>query len=312
MKLDIIVPVYNEEGNVLAIYDELTKTLKNVKYNILFVDDGSKDSSYKKLQKIYNDDKKHVKVIRFSRNFGKDAAIYAGLINSKSEYACIIDSDLQQNPKYILTMLEFLENNDEYDEVAMVNKYEKESLFQKVSKKCFYKIMGRASGQSSVAGASDFRMFRHNVVKAIISMKETNRFSKGLFSWVGFNTHYIEYNVEKRHSGESKFKFKRQLSYASNGLLNFSTKPLRAATVIGAIISIISFVYLVEIIIQTLCLGKDIPGYASMMCVILILGGIQLLVLGIIGEYIARAFLEVKKRPIYIEKESLGFDNEIL
>lgn len=312
MKLDIIVPVYNEEGNVLAIYDELTKTLKNVKYNILFVDDGSKDSSYEKLQKIYNDDKKHVKVIRFSRNFGKDSAIYAGLKNSKSEYACIIDSDLQQNPKYILTMLEFLENNDEYDEVAMVNKYEKESLFQKLSKKCFYKIMGRASGQSSVAGASDFRMFRHNVVKAIVSMQETNRFSKGIFSWVGFNTHYIEYNVEKRHSGESKFKFKRQLSYASNGLLNFSTKPLRAATVIGTIISIISFVYLVEIIIQTLCLGKDIPGYASMMCVILILGGIQLLVLGIIGEYIARAFLEIKKRPIYIEKESLGFDNEIL
>lgn len=312
MKLDVIVPVFNEEGNVLPIYNELTKTLKNVKYNILFVDDGSKDSSFDKLQKIYNDDKKHVKVIRFSRNFGKDATIYAGLQNSKSEYACIIDADLQQNPKHILTMLDFIEKHDEYDEVAMVNKYEKESLFQKLAKKCFYRIMGRASGQATVAGASDFRIFRHNVVKAIISMQETNRFSKGIFSWVGFNTHYIEYDVEKRNSGESKFKFKRQLSYATNGLLNFSTKPLRVATFLGAIVSFISFIYLIEIIIQTLCLGKDIPGYASMMCVILLLGGIQLLFLGIIGEYIARAFIESKKRPIYIEKESLGFDDDIL
>ncbi len=312
MKLDVIVPVFNEEGNVLPIYNELTKTLKNIKYNIIFVDDGSKDSSYKKLQDIYNDDKKHVKVIRFSRNFGKDAAIYAGLQNSKSEYACIIDADLQQNPKYILTMLDFIEKNSEYDEVAMVNKYKKESLFFKIAKNCFYHIMERASGQQAVAGASDFRLFKHNVVKAIISMQETNRFSKGIFSWVGFKIHYIEYDVEKRYSGKSKFKFRRQLSYGFNGLFNFSTKPLRFVTILGAIISIISFIYLIEIIIQTLCLGKDIPGYASIMCVILILGGIQLLVLGIIGEYIARAFLEIKKRPIYIEKETLGFDNEIL
>lgn len=312
MKLDVIVPVYNEEGNVIPIYNELTKTLKNIKYNIIFIDDGSMDSSYQKLQKIYNDDKKHVKVIRFSRNFGKDAAIYAGLQNSKSEYACIIDADLQQNPKHILTMLDFIENNEEYDEVAMVNRYEREPLYSKFAKKCFYKIMGRASGQASVVGASDFRIFKHNVVKAIVNMQETSRFSKGIFSWVGFKTHFIEYDVEKRNSGESKFKFKRQLSYASNGILNFSTKPLRAATILGAVISIISFIYFIEIIIQTICLGKDIPGYASIMCVILILGGIQLLVLGIIGEYIARSFLEIKKRPIYIEKETLGFDNEIL
>lgn len=312
MKLDVIIPVCNEEGNIELIYNELTKVLKNLKYNLIFVDDGSKDNSYDNLKKIYNDDKKHVKVIRFSRNFGKDAAMYAGLNVSMAEYACIIDADLQQNPKYIVDMLEFIEKNPEYDEIAMVNKYENESLFQKFSKNCFYRIMERASGNKSVTGASDFRLFTHRVVEALISMPEVNRFSKGLFSWVGFNVYYMEYDVEKRHSGQSKFKFKRQLTYATNGLLNFSTKPLRIATFLGAIISTFSFIYLVEIIIQTLALGKDIPGYASMMSVILLLGGIQLFVLGIIGEYIARAFLEVKRRPIYIEKETLGFETNIL
>lgn len=312
MKLDVIVPVCNEEGNVELIYNELTKVLKSIKYNLIFVDDGSKDKSYEILKKIYNEDKKHVKVIRFSRNFGKDAAMYAGLNASMAEYACIIDADLQQNPKYILDMLDFIENNPEYDEVSMVNKYKNESLFQKISKKCFYHIMERASGNKSVVGASDFRLFKHRVVESLISMKEVNRFSKGLFSWIGFNIYYMEYEVEKRHSGQSKFKFKRQFTYATNGLLNFSTKPLRIATFLGVIISFFSFIYLIEIIVQTLILGKDIPGYASIMCVILILGGIQLIVLGIIGEYIARAFTELKRRPIYIEKESLGFETNIL
>lgn len=312
MKLDVIIPVCNEEGNIELIYNELTKVLKNIKYNLIFIDDGSKDKSYDKLKGIYANDKKHVKIIRFSRNFGKDAAMYAGLNMSSAKYACIIDADLQQNPKYILKMLEFIESNPEYDEVAMVNKYKNESLLKKISKNCFYHIMERASGNVSVPGASDFRLFTHRVVESLISMQEVNRFSKGLFSWVGFNVYYMEYEVEKRHSGQSKFKFKRQLTYATNGLLNFSTKPLRIATFLGAIISIFSFVYLVEIIIQTLILGKDIPGYASIMCVILILGGIQLFVLGIIGEYIARAFLEIKRRPIYIEKETLGFETDIL
>lgn len=312
MKLDIIVPVCNEEGNVELIYNELTNVLKNIKYNLIFVDDGSKDKSYEILKNIYNNDKKHVKVIRFSRNFGKDAAMHAGLSVSSAEYSCIIDADLQQNPKYILKMLEFIESNPEYDEIAMVNKYKNESWFQKLAKKCFYRIMEHASGNVSVAGASDFRLFKHRVVESLVSMKEVNRFSKGLFSWIGFNVYYMEYEVEKRHSGQSKFKFKRQLTYATNGLLNFSTKPLRIATILGSIISTLSFIYLIEIVIQTLVLGKDIPGYASIMCVILILGGIQLIVLGIIGEYIARAFTEIKRRPIYIEKESLGFETNIL
>jgi glycosyltransferase involved in cell wall biosynthesis len=312
MKIDIIIPLFNEEGNIIPIYNELTKTLKSVKYNLIFVDDGSKDSSYDKLKSIYLEDKSHIKVIRFSRNFGKDAAIYAGLNVSNAEYACIIDADLQQNPKYILDMLKFIEENKEYDEIAMVNNYQNESFLSKASKKCFYRIMGNVSGQTSVAGASDFRLFNRKVVEALLSMKETNRFSKGLFSWVGFNVYYMNYDVEKRNSGESKFKLKRQISYASNGILNFSTKPLRSIGIAGAIIAFLAFIYLVEIIIQTICTGKDIPGYASIMCVILIFGGLNLLVLGIIGEYIARAFIEAKKRPIYIEKESLGFDNDIL
>lgn len=312
MKLDVIIPACNEEDNINNIYDILNSTLKDIKYNLIFIDDGSTDKTYEKLQTIYNKDKNRVKVISFSRNFGKDAALYAGLKSSTAEYACIIDADLQQDPKYLLEMLEFLEKNDEYDQVAMVSDYSNEGFIMKFLKKSFYRVMNLISDQSFNAGASDFRMFKKYVVKAIVSMQETSRFSKGLFSWVGFNTHYMEYKVEKRQAGVTKFKFFGQWKYAFNGILNFSTKPLKLSTILGTLISSLAFIYLLVIFFQTILFGKDIPGYASLMCVILLLGGIQLIFLGIIGEYIAKSYMEVKNRPVYIAKKTLGFDNDIL
>lgn len=312
MQIDVIVPIYNEENNIEPLYNELAKVLKNIKYNVIFIDDGSSDNSLDKLKSLYNKDKAKVKVISFSRNFGKESAMYAGLKASHAKYACIVDADLQQNPKYILDMYYFLENNQEYDEVAMVNDYSNENFFIRFLKKTFYKTMEKATDQKTVTGASDFRLMKKDVANAIVNMGETNRFSKGLFAWIGFNTYYMNYKVEKRHSGESKFKLGKQFSYAKEGILNFSTKPLKLATILGSIISIGSFIYFIIIVLQTIINGKDLPGYASMMCVMLLLGGIQLLVLGIIGEYIAKSYTEIKNRPIYITKAKLGFDEDIL
>lgn len=312
MKLNVIIPLYNEENNIMLLFESLTNSLKGIKYSLIFVDDGSTDKSLELLTDIYKKNKENVKVISFSRNFGKEAAMFAGLKNAKAEYTSIIDADMQQNPKYIVDMLKFLEDNPDYDEVAMVNDYSKEKRGQRILKKLFYKIMSKTSDQETIAGASDFRLMRKNVVDALISLQESNRFSKGLFAWIGFKTFYMPYAADRRHAGVSKFKLKKQINYAKEGLFSFSTKPLKIATVLGSIISLAAFIYLIEIIIQTIINGKDIPGYASIMCVILILGGIQLIVLGIIGEYVARSFLEVKKRPIYLAKTKLGFDEEIL
>lgn len=312
MKLDVIIPTYNEEGNIEILHKELSNVLKDIKYTLIFVDDGSSDKTNEKLNDIYNKDKKHVRILSFSRNFGKDAAIYAGLENSNALYTCIIDADMQQNPKYIAEMVRFLDKHPEFDTVAMVNDYDQEKGLSKHLKKAFYKILNKASDQTFVTGASDFRLFRKYVVEAITAVGETNRFSKGIFSWVGFNTYYMPYKVENRHSGESKFKLKKQLSYAFDGILSFSTKPLKVATILGTIISLISFIYFIEIIFQTIFFGKDIPGYASIMCVILLLGGINLLVLGIVGEYLSKTYIESKKRPVYIAKNKTGFDDDIL
>jgi glycosyltransferase involved in cell wall biosynthesis len=312
MKLDVIIPSFNEEESVEKLYNKLSETLKDIKYRLIFVDDGSKDSTFEKLSNIYKEDKKHVAVVQFSRNFGKDAAIYAGMKVSTAEYTCIIDADLQQNPKYILDMLDYLEKHDEYDEVCMTNDYNDSSFINKIFKKQFYKLMTRLSGQQFKVGASDFRMFRKYVNKAILELGETERFSKGLFAWVGFNIYYMPYKVEKRIAGKSKFNLGKQFSYAKDGIYNFSIKPLKLATYLGTLISSISFIYLVYILIKTLIAGKDTPGYASLMCVILLLGGIQLIFLGIIGEYLGRNYMETKKRPSYVTKTKLGFDEDIL
>lgn len=305
MKLDIIVPVYNEEKNVEKFYERVKEDLKGIKYNIIFVDDGSKDGSLKELKKVYEKDKKCVKVISFSKNFGKDAAMYAGLKHSKGDYACIIDADLQQNPKYLVKMYHFLEKNQEYDCIAMVQQSKKRFL-----ESMFYKVISFLSNLHFETGASDFRMFRRNVTESLVSLSEKNRFTKGIFSYVGFNTYYEEYVVEERVSGKSKFNRLGQFKYAFNGIMAFSNKPLRLSTYMGVLTSVIAFIYLVYLLIKTFVLGVDVPGFASIMCVMLFLGGIQLLCIGILSEYMGKVYSEVKERPVYIAKERLGFDDK--
>ena len=311
MKLNVIVPCYNEEGNVELLHKKLSEALKEIDYELIFVNDGSKDNTYEKLNELYSIDKKHIRVINFSRNFGKDAALFAGLSHANAVYTVIIDGDCQQNPKYLLEMMDYLDKHEDIDQVAMINKTrDKEGIITKMLKGTFYSFINMISDTKFVKGASDFRMFRKNVVTAINQLPENNRFSKGIFSWIGFNTHYMEYKVEERHSGKAFFNIKNQFKYAVNGIINFSVKPLRIATFMGSLFSTGSFIYLLVIIIQTLATGADVPGYPSTICIILLLGGLQLLAVGILGEYISKAYLETKKRPIYLTKNKLGFNDE--
>lgn len=313
MKISIIVPSYNEEGNILELNKKLTNALKNLDYELIYINDGSIDSTLEKIKKVYELDNEHIKYISFSKNFGKDAAIFAGLKYATGDYTCIIDADLQQNPKYIISMYEYLKTHDNIDQIAMVMKErKKEKLINRLLKNNFYKIINRLSDTKLVDGASDFRMFRKNVKNAILNLSEKNRFTKGMFSWIGFNTEYMYYNVEKRYSGKSKFNSKEQIKYAITGITNFSIKPLALSTIIGTIISLIAFIYIIITILQVLIFGKDVPGYASLLITILFMGGMQLIFIGILGTYLGKSYIETKNRPIYIEKETKGFDDNIL
>lgn len=312
MKISIIIPSYNEEGNIIELNKKLNNILKDYDYELIYINDGSTDKTLENIKKISIDNDR-IKYISFSKNFGKDAAIYAGLKYSKGDYICIIDSDLQQNPKYIISMINHLKTHENVDQIAMVMRNrKKESIFTRILKKSFYKIINNLSDTKLVDGASDFRMFRKNVKNAILSLNENNRFTKGIFSWVGFNTEYMYYNVEKRHSGKTKFNSREQMKYALTGITNYSIKPLSLATTIGLIISLSSLIYIIITILQVLIFGKDVPGYASLLVVTLFLGGIQLIFIGIIGTYLGKNYIETKNRPIYIEKETKGFDSEIL
>lgn len=308
MKLDIIVPLYNEEENLADFYNEVKKDLENIEYRIIFINDGSTDNSLKILKDLYKFDKKRIRVVSFSRNFGKESAIYAGLKNSNAEYTAIIDADLQQDPNYLLEMLNKLDKNNDIDSVCMIQKQKKNRFFQKM----FYKFINKISKTNFVNGASDFRMFRKKVVESILSLSEKNRFSKGIFSWVGFNTLYLPYVVKKRKKGKSKWNFFKLLNYAIDGFVGFSTSPLKFSVYLGLLSSISAFIYLIVILIKTLIKGIDVPGYASIICLILFIGGCILLSIGILGEYLAKTYLEVKNRPIYIESERIGFESDIL
>lgn len=308
MKLDVIVPLYNEEENLKDFYKAVNKSLKDIDYRLVFINDGSSDSSLKVLKKLYETDKKRIRIVSFSRNFGKESAIYAGLKNSNAEYAAIIDADLQQDPDYLVEMVKILDKSDDVDSVCMIQAQKKNRFFQKL----FYRFINKISKTNFVNGASDFRMFRKKVVESILSLSEKNRFSKGIFSWVGFNTLYLPYVVKKRKKGKSKWNFFKLLNYAIDGFVGFSTSPLKFSVYLGLLSSASAFVYLIVILIKTLIKGKDVPGYASTICLILFIGGCILLSIGILGEYLAKTYLEVKNRPIYIESERIGFESDIL
>lgn len=306
MKLSFVIPCYNEESNVKLIHDEIAKIfLPLYKYEIIFVNDGSSDNTLKSLKEILKNSKTKIKVINFSRNFGKEAAIYAGLKEAKGDYISLIDADMQQDPKYVLEMVSFLDKNEEYDSVAMYQDKRKEGKVLTFFKKSFYRLINKISDTKFQSNASDFRTFRKCVIKSVLELKEYYRFSKGIFSWVGYNTYYMPYTVKERATGTTKWSFKKLFKYALDGIISFTTAPLKMATYIGLMSSFASIVYLVFVIIQKLAWGIDIPGYATIITLILFLGGMQLFSLGIIGEYIGRNYIETKNRPIYIAKEIL-------
>ncbi len=305
VKLSLVVPCYNEEGNVKRLLEEIKKTFSSVDYEVVFINDGSRDNTHNILKALYNDNKELIQVVSFSRNFGKEAAIYAGLKTAQGEMVCIIDADLQQHPSVALSMMEYLDKNPDTDCVTAYQKKRHEGKAMSFVKSCFYKVINKFSDVNFVNGASDFRIMRRVMVDAILSMNEYHRFSKGIFSWVGFNTEYIPYEAQKRESGKSKWKLKNLIKYAMEGIISFSTSPLRLSAYIGFLSSLVSVIYLIVVVVQKLVYGIDVPGYATIVVLLLLLGGLQLFCLGVLGEYFAKMYIQVKDRPIYIVKEHL-------
>lgn len=312
MKLSIIVPCYNEEDNIAAFYRETTKVLGRIieDTEFLFINDGSSDNTYNELKKITDNTSHCVRVISFSRNFGKEAALLAGFENSKGDFVSVIDADLQQNPKYILEMLNILEEDSNLDCVAAYQDIRKEGKILTFFKDCFYKIINKMTEIEFVRSASDFRLFRRNMVDAILSLPENCRFSKGIFSWVGFNTAYIPYEVEERLSGESKWSFWKLFAYAVDGIVAFSTTPLIIASVLGIIIFLISMIFIIVIVVKTLIWGDPVAGFPTLASLLLLTSGIQLLCIGILGQYLAKNYTESKHRPHYIIKKIICSDEE--
>lgn len=303
MKISIIIPCYNEEGNVSLIHNRFVEVFGKEKVELIFVNDGSNDKTLVNLKKIVKESPYKVKVINFSRNFGKEAAIFAGFGQASGDFVSIIDSDMQQDPSYIKEMVSFLKENEDYDSVAMYQEKRIEGAFSSFLKKRFYKLINKISDTKLREDASDFRTFRKVVISAILEMKEYYRFSKGIFSWVGFNTYYMPYKVKERATGSTKWSIKKLFKYAFDGIISFTIAPLKLATYLGLFSSFASIIYLIIVIVQKLCFGIDIPGYATIITLILLIGGLQLFCLGVIGEYIGRSYIELKRRPVYITKE---------
>ena len=304
-KISIVVPCYNEEKALPYFYKEIDKVSKKMKplvFELLFVDDGSNDRTLEVLKDLSKEDKR-VKYLSFSRNFGKESAIYAGLENSTGDYVTLMDADLQDPPELLSKMYNCIKKEG-YDSVGTrrVNRIG-EPPIRSFFARCFYKIINKISKTEMVDGSRDYRLMTRQMVDSIISMKEYNRYSKGLFSFVGFNTKWLEYENVERVAGETKWSFWKLLRYAFDGIIAFSTTPLWISTFIGILFCIISFIAIIAIIIKTLCFGDPVGGWPSMVCIIFMVSGIQLFCIGIIGAYLSKTYLETKNRPIYIIKE---------
>ena len=307
MKLSLVIPCFNEEENIREIYRSVADCFQSrlFSYECVFVDDGSTDGTFRELKKLVEEKSGHIQVVSFSRNFGKEAAIYAGLRHAKGERVCIIDADLQQPPETVLQMMEILDAQPEVDCVAAYQKNRKESKLLSGIKSCFYKLINKLSDVEFVNKASDFRMMRRKMVDAVLSMTEYHRFSKGILSWVGFETRFIPYEVRRRKHGKSKWSNWGLTKYAMEGIISFSTAPLKIATVTGFLSAIAAVLYSVSVLMEKLIFGIAVPGYATIVILLLLLGGLILFSLGIIGEYLARMYIQMKNRPIYIEKTYL-------
>lgn len=304
-KISIIIPCYNEEEAIPYFYEEIEKITKKIKakFEYIFVDDGSQDNTLKVIKTLAKKDKK-IRYISFSRNFGKEASMLAGLEHATGDYVTTMDADLQDPPELLIEMFNTLEN-EEYDICGAVsisrNGY---SFIRKHFTNLFYKIISKVSKTEMINGARDFRLMKRYVVEAIISMREYNRYSKGLFSFVGFKTKWIEFENKKRVAGKTKWSLWKLFIYAVEGIISFSTAPLIFSALLGLFFCIISFIMIIFIIIRTLMFGDPVAGWPSLVCIIFFLSGIQLFAIGIIGQYLAKTYLETKNRPIYIIRET--------
>lgn len=304
-KISVVIPCYNEEESIPYLVNELEKLRKNinkVKFEFILIDNSSFDNTLKLLKDLNKKDKTY-RFISFSRNFGKDASMYAGLKASTGDYVAIMDADLQDPPELLKEMYETIKTG-EYDCVATYRKNRKhEPFFRSLFANAFYKLMNKLSNYEIKNGARDFRLMTRQMVNAVISLEEKERFTKGIFSWVGFKTKWIAFENHERVAGKTKLPMKSAFNYAIKGITSFSTIPLKIASIMGLIFCLLAGVYLVYIIINHFTSNNISPGYSSMMCVMLFGFGIVLLVLGIIGQYIAQMYLEIKNRPEYIIKE---------
>ena len=305
--VSIVCPCYNEEAMLPLYYEAMQKTvfsqLTDYDFELILINDGSKDKTLSILRERAKTDDR-VKYISFSRNFGKEAAMYAGLRNAKGDYVCVMDVDLQDPPEMIADMLARLADED-CDCVATRRVTRKgEPKIRSAFARAFYRIINKISDTEFVDGARDFRMMRRCVVDAVLELGEYHRFSKGIFVWVGFNTVWLEYENIERAAGETKWSFWKLMRYAIEGIVSFSTVPLQIATVTGSIVSALALIYMVIRVVIAMIWGNPVAGYPSLLAIMLTLGGLVLLALGIIGEYVARTYMQVKQRPIYIQKES--------
>ena len=312
MKLSLVVPCYNEAENVAMFQDAVIGAFRDCcyDYEIVFVNDGSRDATLHNLKKLFQAQKCPVKVVSFSRNFGKEAGIYAGMAQASGEYISLIDADLQQRPEIVRDMVKILDEQPEYDVVAAYQDRRGEGKVLSWFKKCFYELINKLSTVKLKSDASDFRTFRRSVRDSILALDEYHRFSKGIFAWVGYNTCFIPYTACERFAGETKWNFRKLFNYAVDGIIGYSTAPLRFATYLGGISGIAAVLYLIVVILQKLIWGIDVPGYATIIVLLLFFGSMQLFCIGIIGEYVGRTFEQSKNRPVYIAKEILSYEEE--
>ncbi len=310
MKLSLVVPCYNEAENVGPFQEAVMEAFADCGYDyeIVFINDGSRDATLHNLKKIHAAQRCPVKVISFSRNFGKEAGLYAGLQHASGEYISLIDADLQQRPEIVRDMVKILDEQPKYDVVAAYQDRRREGKVLSFFKKSFYSIINKMSDVTLQPDASDFRTFRRSVRDSILDLTEYHRFSKGIFAWVGYDTCFIPYVACERASGTTKWNFWKLVEYAIEGIIGYSTAPLRLATVLGTVTGVAAILYLISVIIEKLVKGIAVPGYATIIVLILLLGSVQLFCIGIIGEYVGRTFEQSKDRPIYIAKEVLTYE----
>lgn len=303
--ISLIVPCYNEQDSLPIFYSELMKVVSNINqgYELILINDGSEDRTLEIMRELAYKDS-NVKYHSFSRNFGKEAAMYAGFCNAKGDYVAVMDADMQDPPSLLPKMLKIIESG-EYDSVATrrVDRNGEPKIRSWFAKK-FYKIINKISDADIVDGARDFRLMKREMVDAIVEMGEYNRFSKGIFGWIGFNTYWLPYQNIERVAGETSWNFWKLLKYAISGIINFSQVPLMISAWFGIIMTIVGFISLLFVAIRRMIFGDAVAGWASLVCVIIFIGGIQLFCIGIMASYISKMYLEVKKRPHYIIAES--------